>query len=106
MKSDFSVFAFWALIIFVLILVVVFYLIPADKKLNSLEKLYKNTQQKNSALDKELENLRKELKAFDDPFYIEKLLRCEYNWKSENSNEIFLPPVFENDFVPLPLYDQ
>ena len=106
MKSEVGILAFWILIIFVVILIIGLYFVPAQRKLHSLDSLFDKTQQKNDKLKDELENLENEMKAFDDPFYIEKLLRSEYNWKSQDSNEIFMRPILDNDLVPLPLYEQ
>ena len=101
MKSDLSVIAFWIVVILLISIVAVFYVYPAEEKLDSLTTMYEKTDSKCEKLSKSKQKLEQELIALDDPFYIEKLLRCRYNWKPINKTERLGVPISKSKITPI-----
>ncbi len=101
MKREMSVLAFWIIIIAIIAIVFVFYFTPAQNKLVQLKRNYKLTEQKCEALKSELNELKNELDALDDPFYVEKLLRYKYNWKPARIKETIVQPVADTEIKPI-----
>ena len=84
MKKEFGIVAFWLIITFLISTVLGFYYYPAENKIEKLSNMLEKSEIEKQELESKTEELDKELKDLEIPFYIEKILRTKYKWVPNN----------------------
>ncbi|MGE0435191.1 MAG: septum formation initiator family protein [Planctomycetota bacterium] len=81
----FGIATFWSVVATLALATLLLYCLPAASRIERQAESLKTAQEELAGVRDRHEALEAEAKALDDPFYIEKILRFEYNWRPRSA---------------------